>query len=328
MLEGHADWVRSLDFTTPLPSNVPPTNLGYDINSGEILLASGSQDNYIRLWRFSRLPNSAPAAPAPSASAPGPPKTGFAASLDELELTLASVDDDGELRVKAHDFTVEGDGEFSVSAEAVLLGHDTWITGLHWAPPPTPGAPAPLQLLSASADRSMILWAPDTIAMGDVASGSASSAIWTTVHRFGEFSSATNLGFFGALWGTGGRTVLAHGWGGSWHVWRCAEGSEIWNPIVAVSGHFGQVKEVKWEPEGRYLLSCGLDMSSRLHAPWRRVGAGGTELETWHGKQSPGSISLLEVADTLRLGCRRAWASTNPRLPYRVDRLHGPAPVC
>lgn len=75
--------------------------------------------------------------------------------------------------------------------------------------------------------------------------------------RFGEFSSETNLGFFGALWGKGGESVAASGWGGSWHVWKRGNGLGEWEAVVGVSGHFGMVKSVKWEPEGKWLLSAG-----------------------------------------------------------------------
>lgn len=150
----------------------------------------------------------------------------------------------------AHDFSVEGDGHFACSAEAVLLGHDTWITGLHWAPP-SASPSEPLRLLSASADRSMILWTP---------SPGSSSAVWTGTKRFGEFTSQTNLGFFGALWGLGANTVLAHGWQGSWHVWRQeGEGGTMgdWQARVATGGHFGAVKTLAWEPKGEFLISAG-----------------------------------------------------------------------
>jgi elongator complex protein 2 len=45
-LEGHEDWVRCLSIT-PYPSS--------SSESTDLLLASGSQDNYIRLWRISRI---------------------------------------------------------------------------------------------------------------------------------------------------------------------------------------------------------------------------------------------------------------------------------
>lgn len=193
-------------------------------------------------------------------------------ALDELEEALAAAGDE-ELRVKAHDFSVAGDGEYSCTSEAVLLGHDTWVTGLNWAPRLSHSTPAPLQLLSASADRSMILWEP--LASGSVlpvnpslgshaTTSTASATVWTSLRRFGEFTSSTNLGFFGALWGYDGKTVLANGWGGSWHVWKLegAEGMEDWVPQVAVSGHLGTVKQVVWEGEGEYLLSARCVTSS------------------------------------------------------------------
>ncbi|BGP40443.1 Elongator subunit elp2 [Rhodotorula kratochvilovae] len=309
-LEGHADWVRCLSFTTPIPSSAnstPSSSTAYDIAPGEVLLASGSQDNYIRLWRISRRSTSS-AAPTPSQ----PASSGLDA-LDALEEALAAVDD-GELRVKAHDFTLAGDGEFSCGSEAVLLGHDAWVTGLNWAPSlaSTSSSFTPsLHLLSASADRSLILWTP--VSSGPSLSSTAAapssvhastSSIWTSSHRFGEFTSSTNLGFFGALWGLGARTVLASGWGGSWHVWRCesqadGEGEGEWRPQVAISGHLGSVKQVAWEGEGEYLLSASADMSARLHAPWRRQ-VGGKAVETWHelGRPQIHGYPLASVAFT------------------------------
>ncbi|GAA5950694.1 hypothetical protein JCM21900_000482 [Sporobolomyces salmonicolor] len=315
-LEGHTDWIRCLSFTTPIqipaeqPASSPSTSSSttYDISPGEVLLASGSQDNYIRLWRFSRLSHQDPPAPSLSPS-PAAKSTGLDA-LDELEKTLNdAAPEEGELRVKAHDFTVLGDGRFSCSSEAVLLGHDAWVTGLNWAPHlPAPAssassAPSSLRLLSSSADRSMILWAPVTTLDP---STSASSTTWTSTRRFGEFTSATNLGFFGALWGKGTRSVLASGWGGSWHVWQQQDeregGEGEWEPQVAVSGHLGAVKQVKWEREGEYLLSASNDMSTRLHAPWRRT-LDGKAIETWHelGRPQIHGYPLTSLAFTDRL---------------------------
>lgn len=265
-LDGHSDWVRCLALTCPVPihhSTPAGSRSSYDIAPGELLLASGSQDNYIRLWRFSRVSTSAPDATAAEAGL---------SALDELERQLSAplAEDDaasGELRVKAHDFIVKGDGTFSCASEAVLLGHDAWLTALHWNSAPSssdPSALPPLQLLSASADRSLILWAPEqTTAIAGGESTTAGS-VWTSRQRFGEFSSQTNLGFFGALWGFRGRTVMASGWGGSWHVWRQAsqdgtqlDGIDIWESQVATSGHMGQVRWLVWEPQGEYLLSTG-----------------------------------------------------------------------
>ncbi|GAA6020260.1 hypothetical protein JCM11491_003868 [Sporobolomyces phaffii] len=317
-LEGHTDWIRCLSFTTPVPissqsSSSSPhasTTASYDMNPGEVLLASGGQDNYIRLWRFTRL----------SRSTTTTTTGGSLSKLDELEHALLGGTDAGtttaagrpdELRVKAHDFVVAGDGEFSCSSEAVLLGHDAWVTGLNWAPsePDESDRARPLRLLSASADRSMILWTPLDAAT-DVTT-SARTALWTSVHRFGEFSSVTNLGFFGALWGRRARSVMASGWGGSWHVWTTApaagddDDDDEWTPRVATTGHSGRVSQVGWEPEGQYLLSASHDMSTRLHAPWRRTTLNREDrVETWHELGRPQihgyPLSSIAFLDRLR----------------------------
>ncbi|SGY21675.1 BQ5605_C016g08263 [Microbotryum silenes-dioicae] len=301
-LEGHSDWIRCLSFITPIPADAPSsstsTSPNYDIASSEVLLASGSQDNYIRLWRFS---------PAPVRTDSTTGLTSGLEALDALDQSTSSAE--GELRLKSHQFIV-GDTSspscesFACASEAVLLGHDAWVTGLRWSPlvDPKDG----LRLLSASADRSMILWTPTPIVATSVPDedtsqsstlkGASSSSVWTSSRRFGEFSSATNLGFFGALWGFNARTVLANGWGGSWHAWRRKEGEEAeaesWDPIVATTGHFGEVRCVEWEPEGEYLMSAGElvtrhDMATRLHGPWRRKGPQGAQIETWHELARP-----------------------------------------
>jgi WD40 repeat protein len=55
VLSGHADWVRSLDFTAPLQlSESAVTDSEY--GSQDVLLASGSQDTYTRTWRITSAP--------------------------------------------------------------------------------------------------------------------------------------------------------------------------------------------------------------------------------------------------------------------------------
>jgi elongator complex protein 2 len=205
-------------------------------------LASGSQDNYIRLWRIARLDVQAPST----------------SSLDAAvaEITLDSKTYPfslGKEKCADERFTVlsrysvltltKPSGSFSCSSEAVLFGHENWVTGLRWRPS-TGRAPKPqgTTLLSTSADQSMIIWEVDP-----------STSLWMPKERFGDLSGIGG-GFFGASWGKDGCSVLAHDWGGSFRIWRLNDG-ETWVPAVGIGGHFAAVRSLDWEPEGTFLVS-------------------------------------------------------------------------
>lgn len=50
-LQGHDNWVRDLSFATYTASEDLVTNNSF--KNGDLILASGSQDKYIRLWKIS-----------------------------------------------------------------------------------------------------------------------------------------------------------------------------------------------------------------------------------------------------------------------------------
>lgn len=99
-LEGHGDWVRCLAFT-PYPSASGSSN-------DDLLLATGSQDNLIRLWRVSDIP----------AQGVRPGTHGFADDaddtldmLDEFERKLGGeASGSVQLSTRAH-ILVVGDGK-------------------------------------------------------------------------------------------------------------------------------------------------------------------------------------------------------------------------
>ena len=98
------------------------------------------------------------------------------------------------------------------------------------------------------------------------------------------------LGLYGAVFGPSGDIILAHGYQGAFHLWKKASSAtptqtdqsvdstthdvvqletELWRPLPTVSGHFGPVQDLTWEPRGGdFLISVSLDQTARLHAPW------------------------------------------------------------
>ena len=52
---------------------------------------------------------------------------------------------------------------FAVSLESVLSGHENWIYSIRWQPPIVMETSnhQPMRLLSASMDKTMIIWSPD-----------------------------------------------------------------------------------------------------------------------------------------------------------------------
>ncbi|KAK4152621.1 WD40-repeat-containing domain protein [Chaetomidium leptoderma] len=242
-LPGHENWIRSLDFIRE------KTEQGSDI-----LLASASQDKYIRLWRI----HQGTALSALNA-------TGLELSADAL--TPGN---------KIHKMAAGGT-KYCIMFEALLLGHEDWIYSARWSR----AANGKLQLLSASADNSLSLWESDP-----------ESGIWLTVARLGEISrekgatTATGSigGFWTGLWSPSGTTVITLGRTGSWRRWDFDAAEDMWKQNFAISGHTRAVTGISWSRDGVYVLSTSSDQTTRLHAQWA---AADTTNLSWHEMSRP-----------------------------------------
>lgn len=240
-LAGHEGWIRSLDFVA---------------EGTDVLLASASQDKYIRLWRFRQGTGLPPAAagsdPSLGAYLPGKSPSN-----------------------KAYRIKATGE-DFSVSFEALLLGHEDWIYSAKWHVDTGEGAKGKLQLLSASADNSLCVWEADE-----------TSGIWITSARLGEISrekgatTATGSigGFWTGLWAPDGRGVAVLGRTGSWRRWELSD-EGVWRPGMAVGGHTRAVTGVSWARDGSWLVSTSSDQTTRQWAEWKGTG-------TWHEMSRP-----------------------------------------
>lgn len=60
-LPGHDNWIRSLQFATYTEDSNPPASKAsnHTLRRGDLILASGSQDKYIRLWKVTPEESSA-----------------------------------------------------------------------------------------------------------------------------------------------------------------------------------------------------------------------------------------------------------------------------
>lgn len=87
------------------------------LSGDDILMASCSQDSYIRIWRMTSTKF---------------PKEGPVESSGGLELQTNKM-------------------RYHIYVDSVLTGHETWVYSVHWCP-------TSLQLLSASFDKTLIIW--------------------------------------------------------------------------------------------------------------------------------------------------------------------------
>lgn len=244
-LSGHEDWIKCLSFVTE------KEGLDY-------ILASGSQDRYIRLWRL-RLNEAIDDS-----------------DEDELKLVLLSN--------KQYKFAF-GPGRAAFSSEALIMGHDDWVTGLQWRPTYTKStAPEKLQLLSLSADTALMIWEMDE-----------ESGVWVSVSRLGELSikgasTATGAsgGFWSCLWfvdaATNTQYILANGKTGSIRVYQKAEGDEAsWEASLGMTGPIREVNDLVWSEDGSYFSVTSLDQTTRLIGPWNSNRLPGDEHNvSWH----------------------------------------------
>ena len=240
-LPGHEGWIRSLDFTQETKSN-----------DGDILLASASQDKYIRLWRLHK------------------------STKHDSSLTNGSVGDlvapaKKSLSNKSHQVGSDS-SKYNVTFEALLIGHEDWIYTARWAPP-TPEH-SPPTLLSASADNSLTMWRADE-----------SSGVWICQTRLGDISSqkgsttatGSTGGFWIGLWQPDGQGLASLGRTGSWRRWAYDSDKDLWVQQIGVTGHTQEVRSIAWATDGSYLLFTGADQTTRLFAEWKRGGK-----RSWH----------------------------------------------
>ncbi|GLT91872.1 hypothetical protein SLE2022_097350 [Rubroshorea leprosula] len=241
-LKGHTDWIRSLDFSLPI-CNSSETN--------SLLLVSSSQDKGIRIWKMTLLGS--------LASTNGTGRKNKISLVSYIEGPVF----------------VAGSSSYQISLESLLIGHEDWVYSVQWQPPlmaPDGGMAfyQPQSILSAAMDKTMMIWQPER-----------KTGIWMNVVSVGELSHCA-LGFYAGHWSPDGQSILADGYGGSFHLWRnVGVNSDNWQPQKVPSGHFAVVTDIAWARSGEYMLSVSHDQTTRIFAPWKYQ-TSDSDGESWH----------------------------------------------
>ncbi|XBW35626.1 hypothetical protein QEN19_001200 [Hanseniaspora menglaensis] len=262
-LKGHEDWVKCMDFIK--------------ISDEKWLLATGSQDRYIRIWNL---------------------EFKDAESLqNELKKNKMVLLNNKKFPIKFQD----SKNQMSINFDSLIMGHDDWIQCIKFHP-----SPEKLQLLSATANTELMIWEVDK-----------KSDIWVCNNRLGEISSkgsTTATGSSGGFWSCfwiineeysndfNKEFIYTSGKTGSWRCWsrlvskflkettpenveKTLEEEEAeeekklelifeenyygqnWEQELFVVGPTRECNGLSWDAsKGEYLLATSLDQTTRLYA--------------------------------------------------------------
>lgn len=259
-LKGHEDWIKCMDFTK--------------LSNQKWLLATGSQDRYIRVWNLEFK------------------------NADSLENDNKK---DKLVLLNNKKFAIhfqDGKDQMAINFDSLIMGHDDWIQCIKFHPNSNN-----LQLLSATANTELMIWEIDP-----------NSDIWICNNRLGEISgkgSTTATGSSGGFWscfwiikenfqnGFNKEYIYTCGKTGSWRCWSRIVGqavgkantpvlqeSEIneetkklelifendyyvknWEQELCILGPTRECNGLSWDASnGDYLLSTSLDQTTRLYA--------------------------------------------------------------
>jgi WD40 repeat protein len=273
---GHLDWISCLDWSWSSTS----TGMG-GAGAGTGMLASGSQDARIRLWKFH------PCTPSDEDE-----EETMDDGADDEEEDDEDLIEEGEARMFIRYDNADGNGvQSAVTLEALLIGHEEHVTSVAWRPGPKSKAQAPC-LISSSMDRSILIWMEEedeqtNASASAVTMSEGSGNVWVPVTRVGTAGGVLGgsigsslLGFINVLWSDDGKRIVGHGFGGAIYFWSSSYPSsdhvaststsvERWLATPGITGHFRGCSDISWEAsKGMYLLSGGLDQTCRL---WMQV---------------------------------------------------------
>ncbi|XP_027197839.1 elongator complex protein 2 [Dermatophagoides pteronyssinus] len=168
-----------------------------------------------------------------------------------------------DMGVMSENFSVtnnNGNEEYySATLETVLAGHEGWVTNARWII-----VENRIHLLTCSSDKMIILWEQ----MDD--------SIWNEKYRFGEVGENA-LGFLSCSFIQSSQMIVGQSQNGAVHLWKKMNDQNCWQSYPSITGHFKEVTDLTWEPDGEYFLSCSSDQTTRLHSSWNS-----SKITSWH----------------------------------------------
>ncbi|ETW03727.1 hypothetical protein H310_05106 [Aphanomyces invadans] len=217
-------------------------------SDGCILLALGGVDLQVHLYKLDHTASSTDLVHIASLSG----HKGWIRGLDftasgEQSVLLASASQDHKIRLwRITPASME------VSFDAMLVGHDDWVTSVLWV------APGRL-LLSSSMDNRLILWH-----MG------RDNHQWTPQLRVGDLGGSGLLACAAPPSSLSARVVsevVALTFGGQLHRWATSNAGQVhFAPIAGVTGHTRAVADVVWSLCGDYFVTLSRDQTARAFA--------------------------------------------------------------
>lgn len=136
--------------------------------------------------------------------------------------------------------------------ETILPGHEGWVNDVKWIIMNNK-----INLITCSSDKMIIIWEQ----MED-----QNNFIWNEKFRFGEVGeNATSFLSCSFSKIDQNLIIIAYSFHGAIHFWKS---SDNWQSGTPITGHFNEITDLTWEPEGQYFLTCSLDQTTRLHSKW------------------------------------------------------------
>jgi elongator complex protein 2 len=164
-LIGHEDWITDIDVCS------------IENDSG-LMIATSSQDNYIRLWKMSSnltnrkedLLNVSKLIDEDSIETVAKieeeeSRVTQSSNEDDEEDQVGKESNDDELKLKSSLFAIKSKKlnkyvKYSLNLESVLYGHEDWIYTVKFHPK-FPDGTQPMILMSASMDKTLVVWRYD-----------------------------------------------------------------------------------------------------------------------------------------------------------------------